>query len=96
VSTSVDLRLVHVAPGRVRVHWPQACSDAGPGVRQLLTSIAGARAVRASALTQNVLVQFDERVTTSERVPAEIGQIAERLASSGRLGDRGAARTAGC
>lgn len=81
--------MVHVAAGRVRVRWPQACSEAGPDVRHLLASIAGARDVRASALTQNVLVRFDERMTTPERVLADIRRIAARLASSeGRSGRR--------
>src|SRR6266581_4500987 len=74
--TASEARVVHLARGRVRVHWPQGWAAGEPDVWRLLESIGGARAVRANSLTQNVLVQFDERVTDGRRVAAKLEQLA--------------------
>ncbi|HKA26641.1 MAG TPA: hypothetical protein VKD88_04660, partial [Gaiellaceae bacterium] len=67
---------MHVARGRVRVHWPGGWLEGEPDVKLLLETIGGARAVSANRLTRNVLVQFDERVTDARRVAAELERLA--------------------
>jgi hypothetical protein len=88
MSASAELRVVHVASGRVRVCRPQACAAGEQEVRQLLASIPGAQAVRANGLTQNVLVQFDERLTTANRVLDDLRQAAATLTSRDTRGGR--------
>ncbi len=73
--TPSETRVVHVARGRVRVHWPRGWEQGEPDVRRLLDAIAGARAVRTNRLTLNVLVQFDERVTDALRVAADLDRL---------------------
>jgi cation-transporting ATPase I len=75
---SGEASVLHVARGRVRVHWPGGWSGGAPDVRRLLDGIGGARAVRANELTRNVLVEFDERVTDARRVVARLEQLAPR------------------
>jgi len=68
--------VLHVARGRVRVRWSNGWGDGEPDVRRLLERIAGARSVRASPLTRNVLVEFDENVTNARQVVAELEVLA--------------------
>ena len=90
MSVSAELRVVHVASGRVRVHWPREGAGSAPDIRRLLASITGAREVRANALTENVLVQFDERVTTADGVLTDLRQAAcEAASDAGRRSSRG-------
>src|SRR5689334_3593934 len=86
MSSSVELRVVSYATGRVRVHWPQAYVGGAPNVRQLLGLIVGAREVRANALTRNVFVRFDERVTTADRVLGDLREVAGQSASRASRG----------
>jgi calcium-translocating P-type ATPase len=67
--------VLHAAKGRVRIRWSGDWSDGDPDVQRLLRAIAGARSVRASPLTRNVLVEFDERVTDAPRVVAQLERL---------------------
>src|SRR5262249_56259328 len=51
--------------------------------------IGGARAVRVSTLTRNVLVEFDERVTSADRVLEGLGRSAAGLVRDNRASRSG-------
>lgn len=58
-ARTVDIQLVHVLPGRVRVHLPEWGDRAPRHLESRLLSIPGIRRAHFNPLTANLLVHFD-------------------------------------
>ncbi|MBV8954749.1 MAG: hypothetical protein JO179_11470, partial [Solirubrobacterales bacterium] len=61
-------RIVHSLPGRIRVHVPRWRGADLTALERRLTSVTGVRRARASAQTQNVLVEFDPDLIDSDSI----------------------------
>ena len=72
-----ELRLVHVVPGRVRLHLP---GRPGQGLRHAevqLRQVPGVRSARANLLTGNVLVHFDPMATDEHAILGSVRALEE-------------------
>src|ERR1039458_9353247 len=67
-SVAPELRVVHEARGRLRVHLPRWSGVGADRVESKLLGLRGVTVVRASAAAGNVLVCFDVDVTDRETV----------------------------
>ncbi|MBA3416891.1 MAG: heavy-metal-associated domain-containing protein, partial [Chloroflexia bacterium] len=74
-------RLVHVMPGRVRLHLPSLSGHPHRQVEAQLRRVPGVRSVEANSLTGNALVRFDQRAT-NERIILAAAEGIEPVATA--------------
>jgi hypothetical protein len=68
-------RIRHALRGRLRIHVPGLTEPHRQAIEGRLARLPGVRSVRASALTGNVLVQFDPTTTAEDVLLAELGRV---------------------
>ncbi|MGI9090948.1 MAG: HAD-IC family P-type ATPase [Gemmatimonadaceae bacterium] len=76
VAAALEPRILHLVPGRVRVH---ASGWSGRGQRELESQLrrnTGVRSVSGNALTGNLLIHFDPSATDEQRLLAALRAIA--------------------
>lgn len=83
-------RVLHAIPGRLRVHLPGWSTAALPGLHGTLSRLAGVRSVHVNALTENVLIEFEPRLLSQERLLGVLRSL-RPLAARVPVGDDGAA-----
>jgi hypothetical protein len=68
-------RILHVLPGRVRLHLPGWSACDREGLETRLAKLAGVRRVQANARTGNVLVHFDPKATNATSLLVAAGRL---------------------
>jgi cation-transporting ATPase I len=76
--------VLHVLPGRVRVHVPGWEGDDPDRLCAWLTRVPGVTAARASPATGNAVVRFDPGQTDAEAIIAALRRRPRRLPATGR------------
>src|SRR5690242_6253171 len=61
-------RLLHALPGRLRVQLPWWSGQHPHQLEARLRQIPGARSVQANALTGNILISYDARLTNQQAI----------------------------
>jgi hypothetical protein len=53
------VRILHILPGRLRIHWPSWSGHGREALEQRLCQLRGVRSARANPWTKNVLIHFE-------------------------------------
>jgi cation transport ATPase len=75
VAVAEEPRVLHTVPGRVRVHVPGWSGQGKRRIETRLRAVQGVRSAQANALTGNILVQFDPRVTNEQTLLAMVHSL---------------------
>jgi hypothetical protein len=86
---AAEARILHVVPGRVRIHLPGWSPCDRDALETLFRQLGGVRHVSANPWTGNVLVHFDPKATQEATLLAAVG----RRAASQRFLSPAASRT---
>jgi hypothetical protein len=70
-----DFRIVHSIPGRIRLHLEQWTGDQTDWLHRHLVDVPGVSYVQANALTQNVLIGYDSRHLSRQRLLIHIRRL---------------------
>jgi hypothetical protein len=76
-------RILSHVPGRVRVHLPDWSGSNAGELETHLAGVEGVRAARANSLTGNVLIHFDPRRLSIERLLRELRILQARFHALG-------------
>ena len=71
-------RILHSLPGRVRIHAPAISVLGAAALEEALGCVDGVRRAHASALTRNVLVEFDQERLDERGVLARLRSLSRR------------------
>lgn len=91
MAVADDPRIVHSLPGRVRIHAPGIGDVGAASVVDAIARVDGIRRARASALTGNVLVEFDQERLDERRVLTRLRSVvraARRHSGTRHSGER--------
>src|SRR5260370_15165089 len=75
VAVAEEPRVLHTVPGRVRVHVPGWYGKGKRSIETRLREVQGVRSAQANALTGNILVQFDPKVTNEQTILALVNSL---------------------
>ena len=75
VAVAEEPRVLHTVPGRVRVYVPGWSGQGKRSIETRLREVRGVRSAQANALTGNILVQFDPKVTNEQTIVATVNSL---------------------
>lgn len=82
MTTNAPPRLLNLLPGRARFHLPAWSGNDPEAVESYLQSMDGLSQAQANPLSGNVLVRFDPRDLSAERVLSELSTLQAAWCSS--------------
>ncbi len=68
IAVAEEPRLLHALPGRMRVHLPGLGVQDQRKLKSLLGKLPGVQSVQANSLTSNMLIIYDQAVTTQHAI----------------------------
>src|SRR5258706_1696350 len=82
VAVAQGPSVLHTVPGRVRIHLPEWSGKGKRSLEANLRQVEGVRGVQASAVTGNILIQFDPAITSEQNLLTTVDTLAREADSA--------------